>query len=78
MEVSNIFLRRNLLYAVSGSDCKSELIMRLCHLLYRKRFLVYGEPFYDAYSMSRRDRFKGKKRTGKVHTRTGDEGPEGE
>ena len=58
MEVSDTLLRRNMLYAVSTSDGTSELITRLCRLLYRQIFLVYGEPIYDAYSMTRRDRFK--------------------
>jgi hypothetical protein len=66
MEVSNILLKRNLLYAVSRSDGKSELITRLCRLLYRQRFFVYDETIYDAYSMSRRDWFKRKKGKGKV------------
>jgi hypothetical protein len=71
MEISNILLKRNLLYAVSRLDGKSELITTLCHILYRQRFLVYGEPIYDAYSMSRRDRFKGRKGKGKYHPTTG-------
>jgi hypothetical protein len=76
MEVSNILLRRNLLYAVSRSDGTSELIKRLCRLLYRQRFLVYGEPIHNAYSMSRRDQYRRKKSKGKgtVHPRTGHEG----
>jgi len=68
--------RRNLLCAVSRSDGTRELITTLCRLLYRQKFLVYGEPNYDAYSTSRRGRFKGEK--DKVHPRTGHERPERE
>jgi hypothetical protein len=51
-EVSNVLLRRYLLYTVSRSDATSELITRFCRLLYRQRFLVYGEPIHDAYSIN--------------------------